>query len=137
MTDVMTKTQRSFNMSQIKRQNTKPEIRLRKALTSNKLTGYRIKSKLSGKPDIVYTKRKVVIFVDGCFWHKCQLCFKRPSTNTKFWDKKISDNIKRDKLTNNILRKDGWKVIRIWEHHLKKKNITKIIKKIIKKLQEK
>lgn len=137
MTDVMTKAQRSFNMSQIKRQNTKPELRLRKELASKRLTGYRIKSKLLGKPDIIYTKRKVVVFVDGCFWHKCPSCFRMPSTNTPFWNKKLSTNVKRDKLTNKRLRENGWKVIRVWEHDLRKKDINKTINKVIKNLEGK
>lgn len=119
MTDVLTKTQRSFNMSQIKSTNTTPELILRKILYSNGLRGYRLHCKLiMGKPDIVFVKNKIAIFVDGCFWHKCPECFIKPQTKTAFWMKKINSNVKRDKKTNVVLRSDGWKVIRFWEHEI-------------------
>jgi len=106
-------------MSQIKGKNTKPEIMLRKFLFSKGLRGYRISEKITGKPDIVFTKYKVVVFVDGCFWHKCPKCFREPDTNREFWTKKINRNVRRDKKVNEILTKNGWKVIRLWEHEIK------------------
>ena len=116
MTDVLTRRQRSYNMSQIKSRNTKPEVKLRNILWLRGIRGYRINAKLFGRPDIVFPKSRVAVFIDGCFWHRCPQCFIRPSTNRKFWDKKISGNVRRDREVNRILKKDGWKVIRIWEH---------------------
>ena len=134
MADVLTKKQRSYNMSMIKCINTKPEIRLRKLLFSNGLRGYRVKTKIKGKPDIVFTKKKVAIFIDGCFWHKCPKCFVRPGTNKEFWNKKINSNVKRDKKINNYLKKEGWIIIRLWEHEVRK-DIEKCLKKIKSKLK--
>jgi len=105
MTDILTKKQRSYNMSMIKGKNTKPEITLRKILCANGLRGYRVHYTLPGRPDIAFSKRKIAIFIDGCFWHKCPQCFIRPSTNKAFWSKKIGSNVKRDRIVNAELKK--------------------------------
>lgn len=131
MTDILTKNQRKFNMSQIKGKNTLPEIMLRKLLYKRGLRGYRIHYKLLGKPDIVFTKRKIVIFVDGCFWHKCPVCFIKPETRTEFWMRKIINNVKRDKMVKKNLEKEGWIVLRFWEHEIKK-SADEVISKILK-----
>ena len=67
-----------------------------------------------------FPKQKVAVFVDGCFWHGCPKCYTRPKTNRPFWDRKLEDNMARDKRVNRQLRRQGWKVIRIWQHALKK-----------------
>jgi len=118
-------------MSQVKCRDTGLEIKLRKELYRRGLKGYRTRSKLFGKPDIVFTKYKLAIFVDGCFWHKCPICFKKPSTETDFWDKKIENNVLRDSEVNKKLSNDGWKVLRFWEHEINK-DINNVIDKIIK-----
>lgn len=135
MTDVLTEEQRSYNMSMIKGKNTKPEITLRKILFSKGLRGYRL-SGLTGKPDIIYPKYKVAIFVDGCFWHKCPQCFREPQTNKEFWSKKLNGNVKRDSKVNRILKKEGWNVLRLWEHEIKtdpNKCYLKVLKELIKR----
>lgn len=134
MTDVLTKKQRSYNMSMIKGRNTQPELKLRKLLYSKGIRGYRIHSKLMGKPDIVFPQYKVIIFIDGCFWHKCPKCFVKPATRTAFWMKKISGNVKRDKMINRSLIKSYWKVIRVWEHEVKRDHI-RVVNKIIQTLK--
>lgn len=133
MTDVLTKQQRSFNMSQIKGTNTKPEIKLRKLLWQNGLRGYRTNYSLLGKPDVVFTRKKLAVFIDGCFWHKCKRCFVKPATRTNFWMKKIDGNVKRDRVVNQKLKNEGWKVLRFWEHQLKKNSeymMTEIVKNL-------
>jgi len=95
MTDVLTQAQRKYNMSRIRAKNTGPEVRLRKMLFAAGVRGYRIYYKLPGKPDIVFIKKKVAIFVDGCFWHKCPICFQEPETRKEFWMKKIQSNVDR------------------------------------------
>jgi len=90
---------------------------------------------LLGKPDIVFPKKKVAVFIDGCFWHKCPKCFKKPATNKVFWMRKIDSNTKRDKVVNADLKKKGWKVIRIWEHEIRK-NLNKCYFKIHKELKK-
>lgn len=125
MTDVLTRKQRSYCMSRIHAKDTQPEIILRKAISGKGIRGYRLYYKLPGKPDIVFPKRKIAIFIDGCFWHKCPECFVRPGTNRGFWNKKIDSNIKRDRIINATLKKDGWAVLRIWEHELRNEKIIK------------
>lgn len=133
MPDVHTKKQRSYNMSMIKCRDTNPEISLRKLLFANGVRGYRINYKLKGKPDVVFPKQKLAVFVDGCFWHKCPKCFVEPRTNKVFWKEKINSNIKRDKDVNKQLKKMGWKIIRIWEHEIKNEKIIK--RKVIDRIK--
>jgi DNA mismatch endonuclease (patch repair protein) len=123
-------------MSRIKGKNTGPEIKLRKLLFSNDIRGYRIHFDLPGKPDIVFSKKKIAIFVDGCFWHKCPVCFQEPETRKEFWMKKIQSNVERDKIVNTELENGGWTVLRFWEHEIKK-NPSVVIKTIRDHLLEK
>lgn len=108
-------------MSQIKGKNTKPEMVVRKFLFSKGFR-YRVHVKtLPGKPDIVLPKYKTVIFVHGCFWHGHEGCkyFVVPKTRTEWWLNKINTNKKKDQKTLSILKKEGWKVITLWECDLK------------------
>ena len=131
MTDVHTKAQRSYNMSQIRSKNTKPELIVRSWLHKQ---GFRFRlhdKNLPGKPDIVLKKYKTVIFVHGCFWHGHKGCkyFVVPKTRTKWWLNKINGNIERDKKAQKELKKMGWKVVKIWECKVKNsKNIKLFIK---------
>jgi len=120
MTDVLTPSQRKFNMSRIRGKDTGPEIKLRKLLWSQRIRGYRIHYNLPGKPDIVFIKKKIVIFIDGCFWHKCPICFQEPETRKEFWMKKIGTNVERDLKNTRQLQEDGWTVLRFWEHEIRK-----------------
>ncbi len=120
MSDILTKQQRSFNMSKIRSKNTKPEKLFRKLLSIKGIRGYRIHTNLIGKPDMVFGKYRLVVFIDGCFWHKCSRCFKKPKSNITFWTKKIRLNVERDKKVQRILNKKGYKVIRFWEHEIRK-----------------
>ena len=120
MTDVLTPEQRKRNMSRIRGKNTSPEMKLRKMLWESGLRGYRVHYKLPGKPDIVFTRKKVVVFVDGCFWHKCPVCFRPPETNAEFWNEKLQKNVERDLRVTQELETLGWVVLRFWEHEIKK-----------------
>lgn len=117
MSDVMTRAQRSRCMSNIKGKNTSPETRLRKTLWAAGLR-YRIHAKLPGRPDIVFAKAKVVIFVDGCFWHKCPEHGVMPKSNAEFWKTKLEGNVDRDRKKDSELQQLGWSIIRIWEHQV-------------------
>ncbi len=133
MADVHTKKQRSFNMSRIKGKDTKPEMLVRKFLHAN---GFRYKlhdKKLPGKPDIVLPKYNTVIFVHGCFWHGHTNCkyFKIPQTRTKWWTDKINANKANDSKAIKALKKDGWKIITVWECKLKPAKAEKTLQKII------
>ncbi|MBO5367603.1 very short patch repair endonuclease [Methanocorpusculum sp.] len=120
MTDVLTPEQRKRNMSRIRGKNTSPELKLRKMLWESGIRGYRVHYKLLGKPDIVFTRKKVVVFVDGCFWHKCPVCFRPPETNAEFWNDKLQKNVERDLKVTKELEDLGWTVLRFWEHEVKK-----------------
>src|SRR3989338_4707861 len=112
MADVLTKKQRSYCMSRIRAEDTRPEIIFRKAIAGAGIQGYRLHYKLLGKPDIVFPKRRIAIFIDGCFWHKCPKCFPDLSTAKRYWVNKIQSNIDRDIRVSKELKKTGWKVIR-------------------------
>ena len=134
MTDVLTPAQRKQNMSRIRGKNTGPEIKLRKKLWSQDVRGYRIHCNLPGKPDIVFTKKKIAIFIDGCFWHKCPYCFQEPETRNEFWMKKIGTNVERDLKNTRQLQEDGWTVLRFWEHEIRK-TPDNVVEKILQYLQ--
>ena len=121
MADVHTPAQRSFNMSQIRNKNTKPEELVRKYLFSQGFRYRKNDTRFPGKPDIVLPKYRTAIFVNGCFWHKhdCPR-FVWPSSNQEYWIPKIQRNVDRDQRNISELRNLGWNVIVIWECELKK-----------------
>jgi DNA mismatch endonuclease (patch repair protein) len=117
--DVFTKAKRSSVMSLIRGKGNKDtELALAKIFRHHKITGWRRNQPLFGKPDFVFKKRKIAVFVDGCFWHACPKHCKIPSGNRAFWKKKFATNKDRDRRVNRELRKLGWRVVRIWEHDL-------------------
>jgi len=105
-------------MSQIRSSNTRIELKFRKFIWRNGLKGYRVKSDVIGKPDIYFSKQRVAVFIDGCFWHKCPIDFIRPKSENDYWDKKIKNNVARDKKINLELKKKKIKVLRFWEHEI-------------------
>jgi len=109
-------------MSSNKARNTKPEIALRVLLWGECIKGYRLNWKNApGKPDIAFPGRKIAIFVNGCFWHRCPYCKPSlPKTHKRFWNQKFTRNAIRDKENNIVLRKNGWKVLTIWECQIEK-----------------
>lgn len=117
MTDVMTPAQRSRCMAKIQGKNTAPETVLRKGLWAMGLR-YRIHAKLPGKPDIVFPGVKVVVFIDGCFWHRCPLHGVMPKSNAEFWEQKLNGNVARDRKNEETLKQLGWRVVRYWEHQV-------------------
>ena len=136
MTDVHNKATRSYNMSQIKGKNTKPEMLVRRFLFAN---GFRYRlhdPKLPGKPDIVLPKYKTIIFVNGCFWHGHKGCsyFVLPKTRTEWWLQKIKGTMNRDKAAEIALNVLGWKVILIWECQLKKNNLTSTLTSLLSEI---
>lgn len=120
MTDVVDAATRSRMMAGIQGKNTRPELFLRKALHAMGFR-YRLGGKgLPGKPDIVFPRRRVVIFVHGCFWHmhECKY-FKWPATNPQFWHEKLDGNVQRDRRVAVELQSRGWTVLTVWECELK------------------
>lgn len=136
MADVHDKETRSYNMSQIKGKNTKPEMLVRKFLHAQ---GYRYRlhvKDMPGKPDIVLPKYKTVILIDGCFWHGHEGCkyYVVPKTRTDWWLNKINGNIENDKKAIKALKAQGWKIITLWECELKPPTIDKTLNSLHKKL---
>ncbi len=122
-------------MASIKSKDTKIEIKLRSILW-NLGYRYRIHYPIIGKPDIVFPKERVAIFCDGCFWHGCPKCYKRPQSNQEYWDAKILKNQKRAKLVNKELVADGWQILRFWGHEVHK-NIESVVQLIEETLHKK
>ena len=121
MTDVHTPEQRSYNMSRISARDTKPEMIVRRLLHKAGFR-YRLHVKdLPGKPDLVFPRARLVVFVHGCFWHmhRCRYGKPAPSSNREFWAQKRRGNADRDKRHRKALRAEGWKVVEIWECHTK------------------
>lgn len=120
-TDPVTPTVRSSIMRAVKSKDGRTtERRLRLAMVSTGLRGWKMNADdLPGKPDIVFERERLVIFVDGCFWHGCPKCYRRPQSNQEYWDRKVARNIQRDKTKRRQLRRLGWRVIQIWEHDFK------------------
>lgn len=115
--DKISRQKRSENMRRIRSRDTNPELIVRKIIYG---LGYRYRlnvSDLPGKPDLVFRKRKKVIFVHGCFWHQHKICSNNryPKSNTSYWIPKLKNNIKRDKENQKLLIKQGWNVLVIWE----------------------
>jgi DNA mismatch endonuclease (patch repair protein) len=112
---------RSRNMRANRRSNTKPEVALRSALHR---LGYRYRKDhrldlpagVRVRPDIVFTRCKVAVFVDGCFWHVCPEHGREPTRNEWYWTPKLRRNVERDHLANEALAQAGWQVVRVWEH---------------------
>ena len=117
MSDVHSPATRSFNMSQIRGRDTAPETLLRSELWKRGHR-FRIHYRMIGRPDIVFNRKRVAIFVDGCFWHQCPVHYQAPGTNSSFWQKKIADNAARDELVGSQLCDAGWLVLRFWEHEI-------------------
>ncbi len=128
---------RSRTMSKIKSSDTKIEIEFRKALWN---LGYRYRKnykKLPGKPDIVFVSKRIVVFIDGEFWHgyRWKEKKKKIKNNREYWIQKIEKNIKRDKENNKKLKELGWSVIRYWEHEIRS-DMQKCVEEIIRIIQK-
>ncbi len=120
---------RSYNMSRIRSTNTKPEEIVRKYLFSKGFRYRKNVKKLPGCPDIVLSKYRTVIFVNGCFWHMHEGCskFVLPQTNAAYWHDKLLKNRVRDIENKNKLETAGWNVITIWECELKKEKVSETL----------
>lgn len=99
--------------------DTKPELLVRSSLHRRGLRFRVARAPLPGvrrTADVVFTKAKVAVFVDGCYWHGCPEHYRRPRSNQSYWDAKVSRNVSRDREIDQLLKEDGWTVIRVWEH---------------------
>ncbi len=117
MADIFSKKKRSQIMSKIRSSKTKSELKIKGLMN---ILGFTYQPKnIYGKPDFANRKDKIAVFVDGCFWHGCPKHYVAPKSNRKFWRDKINKNVKRDIKTVKKLKKDGWRVIRVWEHSIR------------------
>jgi len=134
MPDKFDKRTRSAIMSKIKGKDTSLEVNFRKLLWKRGLKGYRTHYALPGKPDIAFVSRKIAIFLDGDFWHGYNWKELGKDPPKGYWRRKLQKNIESDKKHNRQLRKNGWAVIRLWEHEIKKspEECIKTIKSIWK-----
>ena len=131
MTDVFTAAKRSEVMSRIRsRGNKDTELRLIQIFRKAGIKGWRRNQKLVGNPDFVFPAVGVAVLVDGCFWHGCPRCYRRPSSNREYWDAKIARNRQRDRDVTSSLRRLGWRVLRIWEHDLTSRNEARCLRRI-------
>lgn len=117
MADTLSPEERSERMSRIRSRDTKPEVSLRKALHKLGLRFRLHASGLPGKPDIIFRKQRIAIFVHGCFWHRHEGCkvATTPKSNTEYWIEKFDRNVARDAATATRLREAGWHVVVTWE----------------------
>lgn len=138
MPDVFDSAKRSAVMSLIRGSgNRDTEIRLISLLREAQITGWRRKAPLFGKPDFVFPRQRVVVFVDGCFWHRhpgCRFCY-TPKSRTEFWLPKFERNMVRDRLVTRTLHKAGWRVVRIWECQLTRKKAVRAVSRIERALR--
>ncbi len=120
MPDVFSKKRRSQVMAAIRsRGNKETEIKLAAILRTHGIKGWRRHQQMPGHPDFVFPRERLAVFVDGCFWHGCPEHGHLPQTNQDYWRPKMARNAARDRCTNRLLRKAGWRVLRLWAHSLR------------------
>lgn len=130
MADNLSREQRRKTMQSIRSKDTLPERIVARELKKRRIYFSQHAEKIKGKPDIVFRRKKVVVFIDSDFWHGHPKRFIQPQTNKAYWKKKIENNRLRDKRITRELKDDGWTVIRIWEFDIKK-NLERSVKKIL------
>jgi len=120
MTDNLNPSDRRKTMQAVKGRNTSLERKLFSMLARMGIKGWRKNAAdVKGKPDVIFDKRRIVVFVDGCFWHGCPSCRgKKPDTNFEYWNQKVKKNKARDTKTRRELTREKWRVVRIWEHEM-------------------
>lgn len=137
-TDTVSPEKRSAIMSAVRSSGNKTtEMVLMKLMREHGIAGWRRRVGLRGKPDFVFAKQKAAIFVDGCFWHGCRKHCRMPRGNRNYWQTKIVTNKVRDASVTRTLRRAGWRVLRVWEHELAKKNEARLVRRILEKLKVK
>jgi DNA mismatch endonuclease (patch repair protein) len=118
--DRHTREQRSRNMSRVRKfGNESTEMRLVRLLREGRIKGWRRHLYLPGRPDFTFRKQRVVVFIDGCYWHRCPTCNWTPTSNTDYWLPKLERNVAKDREADRQLAERGWTVVRIWEHELR------------------
>ena len=133
MADTLTPRERSARMSLVRSSgNKETELRLAEIFRRHHVDGWRRKFDTFGKPDFVFPRIRVAVFVDGCFWHGCPRHRRIPKSKRRWWAEKIDRNKARDRIVVRTLRKKGWFVLRVWEHELARKNEARLLQRILK-----
>ncbi len=128
MVDIYDSAKRSAIMSRVRGTgNRSTEIRLVAIFRGYSISGWRRNQPLPGRPDFVFRRERLAVFVDGCFWHQCPIHGSRPADNASCWEEKLSANVVRDALVTETLQKMGWHVVRIWQHELTKTNEPRLV----------
>jgi DNA (cytosine-5)-methyltransferase 1 len=111
--------ERSRIMRAVPGKNTSAELALRRSLSDAGVRGYRLHDRrVAGKPDLIFPRARLAVFVDGCFWHGCPSCYREPKTNQQYWTMKVKRNMDRDRKVNELCESAGWRVVRLWEHEV-------------------
>lgn len=122
MPDRHSREQRSRNMARIRKfGNKSTELRLILLFREHGISGWRRHLPLPGRPDFTFRRERVVVFVDGCFWHRCPVCNWTPVNNATYWTAKLAGNVRKDRIADAALQASGWTVVRIWEHVLRQR----------------
>ena len=131
MPDFLTRAKRSALMSTIRSHGNKDtELALIRVMRRHHITGWRRHQQLPGKPDFTFRKLRLAIFVDGCFWHGCSKHSGHVTKSTAYWRNKLVVNQARDRFVTRTLRSEGWRVLRIWEHELARKNEVRLLGRV-------
>ncbi|WP_456710868.1 very short patch repair endonuclease [Bradyrhizobium sp. USDA 4452] len=136
--DTVSREQRSRNMAAIKGKNTKPELAVRRFLHAQGLRYQLHAAQLPGKPDLVFRRRSAVVFVHGCFWHRCPHCrvgSRSVRSNTSYWFEKINRNQARDAAVLKALQSAGWNVFVVWECQVDDHTLLRRLAKALKRLR--
>ena len=132
MADVFSVAKRSEIMSRVRDCGYKAtELALISLFRRNKIVGWCRHQAVFGSPDFAFTKRRLAVFVDGCFWHGCPKHGTQPQTNTAFWAAKLGRNKSRDRLVARTLRSRGWRVLRVWQHELSLQHERKLVRRLL------
>ena len=137
MPDVFAPEKRSQVMSRIRgRGNRETEVALMRLFRLHGISGWRRHAVVFGRPDFVFPREKLAVFVDGCFWHRCPQHSNIPVNNREFWRRKLERNVLRDRLVSRTLRARGWRVLRIWEHDLRGSGKSRCIRRLIRLVED-
>ncbi len=131
MADVFSARRRSDIMSRVRGKGNKAtEVVLAALLARHSITGWRRHAQVFGKPDFVFPKHHLAIFVDGCFWHACPQHGTAPNSHIAFWKEKLARNRARDRLVTGTLKRRGWLVLRVWQHELTRRNERRLMRRL-------
>lgn len=127
MPDDMTFEERSRTMSRIRSRWTKQEKLMHEALNIAGIA-HKMHPKILGNPDLTIPNQNIAVFLNGCFWHKCPICYKPPKSNKEYWLPKLDRNVQRDLASQERLKSSGWEVLIIWEHEIKRLSAEDLVK---------